>query len=93
MPRAKANREQRRAIVGVQFPALRGYRASIKQAVPEADITDLAEIEEIMRNDILHSTLDWVTPTQFDETARLAYEVLLASRTRYAGSKPARLNQ
>ena len=85
------SREKRRALVSSQFPQLRGYAISIKQAVPNADIADLAEIETIMRQDIFHSTLDWVPAPLFDKSARLAYEVLLESRTRYAGSSPERL--
>jgi DnaJ-domain-containing protein 1 len=74
-----------------RYPHLRGYALSIKGAVPHADDADLAEIEEIMRQDILHSTLDWVSAKQFDAVAREAYEVLLAMRTRYVGSYPAQL--
>lgn len=32
-------------------------------------------VEEIMRCDVLHSTLDWLTPEEFRDAAILAYEV------------------
>lgn len=57
------------------------YHSSIALALPEADPADYPEIEEIMRADILHSELDWVPDDVFCETARLAYEVVLAMRT------------
>ena len=41
---------------------------------------DGPEIEEIMRNDIFHSTLDWQTKTQFNKGAREAYVVLKECR-------------
>lgn len=56
------------------------YNKSVAEALPEADPADYAEIEDIMREDILHSTLDWVPTGLFRDTARLAYEVLLATR-------------
>lgn len=56
------------------------YGESIALALPEADPADYAEIENIMRDDILHSTLDWVPTGLFCDTARLAYDVLLAMR-------------
>jgi hypothetical protein len=67
---------------------LTGYAASIKAAVPQAADADLYQIEEIMRHDILHSTLDWVPKVQFRKTARLAYEALLEIR-RTSGTHPA----
>jgi len=55
------------------------YKASIIAACkcPEADA---AEVEDIMRHDIFHSTLDWQSRAQFDKGAREAYELLLAMR-------------
>ena len=41
---------------------------------PEADAD---KIEDIMRNDILHSTLDWLSKSQFKKAAKEAYEVYL----------------
>lgn len=51
------------------------YREMIVKALGctprEAD-----EVEDIMRHDIFHSTLDWQTREQFDEGARQAWELL-----------------
>lgn len=33
------------------------------------------DVEDIMRNDIVHSTLDWLTKRQFNKAAKEAYEV------------------
>jgi len=41
---------------------------------------DAPEIEEIMRQDIFHSTLDWQTREQLEEAAVLGQEVLVALR-------------
>ncbi len=35
-------------------------------------------IEEVMRGDIFHSTLDWQTVEEFEDGAREAVEVLIA---------------
>ena len=35
-------------------------------------------IEDIMRNDIFHSTLDWQTKRQFNKGAKEAYEIFKA---------------
>lgn len=54
---------------------LRGYQKQIHEATnckPE----DAAEIEEIMRDTIFHSTLDWQTKRQFNKGARQAKELL-----------------
>ena len=40
----------------------------------KCDPSIAAELEEIMRNDIFHSTLDWQTKRQFNKGAREAYE-------------------
>lgn len=37
---------------------------------------DAPVIEDIMRNDILHSTLDWLSRTDFDTVAREAANLL-----------------
>jgi hypothetical protein len=39
--------------------------------------SEVAEVEDIMRNDVLHSTLDWLTKPQFKKAAKDAYEVYL----------------
>ena len=61
------------------------YDESIALALPEANPADYAEIEDIMRYDILHSELDWVPSGQFRKTARLAYEVLIYTRDQSTG--------
>lgn len=55
------------------------YKASIIAACkcPEADA---AEVEDIMRHEIFHSTLDWQSRAVFDRGAREAYKLLLALR-------------
>ena len=54
---------------------LSGYLKSISEATGETDFKILEEIEEIMRNDVFHSTLDWIQPDQFAEGARTARDV------------------
>jgi hypothetical protein len=61
------------------------YSESIAQALPGADPADYEEIENIMREHILHSELDWVQTDLFRETAQLAYELLLTVRTQQTG--------
>jgi len=56
------------------------YGESIALALPEADPADYSEIENIMRDETLYSTLDWVPTRLFRKTALFAYEVLLAMR-------------
>ena len=51
------------------------YRELIKKAVGCND-KDAADIEEIMRDTIFHSTLDWQTKAQLTRAARLGAEVL-----------------
>ena len=41
---------------------------------------EAADVEEIMRHDIFHSTLDWVPKEQFDEAAKKAYFMLRMQR-------------
>lgn len=67
------------------------YDSSIALALPEADPADYPEIEDIMRDGILHSTLDWVPTRLFRKTARLAYEVLQAMREESKGGTELRL--
>ena len=38
-------------------------------------ISEVKEVEEIMREDILHSTLDWLSKEQFKKVANEAYEL------------------
>lgn len=51
-----------------------------QQMIVEATKCDPAiaeELEEIMRNDIFHSTLDWMSRRQFNKGAREAHELYL----------------
>jgi len=41
---------------------------------------DVSMIEDIMRNEIFHSTLDWQTRAQFQQGARKAAEILAQNR-------------
>jgi hypothetical protein len=41
---------------------------------------DAAMIEDIMRNEVFHSTLDWQTPAQFRKGARKAARMLEQNR-------------
>lgn len=41
---------------------------------------DAPEIEDIMREDILHSTLDWLDARQFKKAAREAFLLFQATR-------------
>lgn len=59
----------------VQQIELRGYQKMIHKAT-NCDPKDAAEIEDIMRNTIFHSTLDWQTKRQFNRGARQAKELL-----------------
>ena len=69
------------------------YTESVALAVPQADPADYAEIENIMRDLILHSELDWVPTDLFRDTAQLAYEALMALRAqqRERGEAPGNL--
>jgi hypothetical protein len=51
------------------------YRETIKRATGCAE-AEAAQIEDIMRNVIFHSTLDWQTREELEEAARLAVEVI-----------------
>ncbi len=59
---------------------LRGYAKSISEATGVTDAADLADIEDSMRNDIFHSTLDWQTKAQFNRGAREAWELVQIMR-------------
>lgn len=61
--------------------ALKGYAASINRATGVTDPELLAEIEDTMRNDIFHSTLDWQTPAQFAKGAREAHDLVSYMRS------------
>lgn len=55
---------------------LRGYARSISKYTGYTDPKVLAQIEEVMRQDVFHSTLDWQTSAQFKEGAKIAVQVL-----------------
>jgi hypothetical protein len=61
------------------------YGQSIALALPGVDPADYPEIENIMRDHILHSNLDWVPTDLFRDTAQLAYEALLFMRAEPTG--------
>jgi hypothetical protein len=52
------------------------YRDLIREATGETSEHKLAEIEDVMRHDIFHSTLDWQTRKQLIDAAREANAVL-----------------
>ena len=54
---------------------LRGYQRSISKAINITDVAIINEVEDIMRNDIFHSTLDWQSHEQFVQGAKEAYEL------------------
>ena len=45
---------------------------------------DAPMVENIMRNDVFHSTLDWQTRAELRRGARLAYQVLNENRVAFA---------
>jgi hypothetical protein len=52
------------------------YHASIIAATGVTDPAMLEEIEDTMRHDIFHSTLDWQTRAQLQQGARDALELI-----------------
>ena len=52
------------------------YQQIIKEATGCNNLEDIDEIEEIMRHDIFHSTLDWQTREQLKKAAKEGYAVL-----------------
>ena len=54
---------------------LNHYQQAIVKAT-KCKPEDAAEIEDLMRDVIFHSTLDWQTKKQFNKSAREAKEVL-----------------
>lgn len=59
---------------------MRGYHKSIAAATGFADREMLDEIEDVMRNDIFRSTLDWQDRHTFDRGAREAVGLIAAMR-------------
>lgn len=58
---------------------LKGYALSIYQATG-ADVSQLEEIEDYMRHEIFHSTLDWQSKEEFNKAALMAYEELYGKK-------------
>jgi hypothetical protein len=56
------------------------YMESISRITGVVNDTDLAEIEDYMRNIIFHSTLDWLSPAKFRRGALIAWEDIQFSR-------------
>lgn len=52
------------------------YQKSIIEAT-NCSIDEVSEIEDIMRNTILHSTLDWLSKSQFNKAAKEAYDLFV----------------
>ncbi len=59
---------------------LKGYHAIIHEATGVAKIHDLEEIEDSMRHDIFHSTLDWQTRDQLKQGAVEAWQLVRIMR-------------
>lgn len=56
------------------------YHAVITEGTGVTDVEDLRDIEDCMRHDIFHSTLDWQTRAQLRKGAREAWEVVQIMR-------------
>ncbi len=56
-------------------PELRGYSKSISEATGVTDQETLDKLEDYMRHEIFHSTLDWQTKAEFNKGAREALEM------------------
>ncbi len=63
------------------------YRARISRATGVTDSATLARLEDLMRNVIFHSTLDWLSAAEFDQGAREAMEVVEAMGPRKNSKK------
>jgi hypothetical protein len=63
-------------------PPLRPLHQLIQTATG-AKSGDFAQIENIMRDEIFHSTLDWQTREQLSDAARQAYAILTENREQY----------
>ena len=55
---------------------MRGYHRTIAAATGETNREALDEIEDCMRHDIFHSTLDWQTRDELAVGAMLAVQVI-----------------
>jgi hypothetical protein len=55
------------------------YMRQISRITGRSDPTELATIEDSMRDDVFHSTLDWLSAAEFERGAREAVALLIAS--------------
>ena len=55
---------------------LKGYSLFISEATGILDQSDLHRIENCLRDDVFHSTLDWLTDKQFNEGAKKALRII-----------------
>lgn len=60
----------------------KSYTTAIAEATG-APSSALGMIEEIMRSEVFHSTLDWQSAEEFQKGARRAYQLYLADREFY----------
>jgi hypothetical protein len=65
--------------------------ARIIQSATGAQTNDVALIENIMRDEIFHSTLDWQTREQLADAARRAFVRLSCDRGLYESGRAAAL--
>lgn len=56
------------------------YHTTISDATKVTDLADLEEIEDCMRQDIFHSTLDWQTHEQLQAAAVEAWLIIRTER-------------
>lgn len=56
------------------------YQRSISEATGRTEPHELELIEDCMRQEIFHSTLDWQTKRQFNDGARKAVKLLVSTR-------------
>lgn len=50
--------------------------ALIREVLPKVTNKQIEQIDEIMRFDIFHSTLDWQTKEQIQDAAKVAFQVM-----------------
>lgn len=53
------------------------YQKLISKITGRSDSMELSKIEDVMRNDIFHSTLDWQSDEEFERGTKLAVSVLV----------------
>ena len=56
------------------------YSKLITEATGETNPQRVADIEESMRHDVFHSTLDWQSADQLRQGAKIAVEILAATQ-------------